>query len=138
MLLDHQIHQHHSKLNATLSHSIPKVAGNAALLQQVFTNLILNALQAMEGGGTLSVTTRTSEEAGVEVVFVDTGSGIPPDVLPQIFDPFFTTRPLGQGTGLGLAISYSIIQQHGGVIETFSPPGEGSTFYIRLPAAPVS
>jgi PAS domain S-box-containing protein len=137
MLLDYQIHQHHTVLNATLSHSIPKVAGNAALLQQVFTNLILNALQAMEGGGTLTVTTRTSEEAGVEVLFIDTGSGIPPEVLPQIFDPFFTTRPLGQGTGLGLAISYSIIQQHGGVIETSSPPGEGSTFVIRLPAAPV-
>jgi PAS domain S-box-containing protein len=138
MLLDHQIHQQHSDLIATLSHTIPKVAGNAALLQQVFTNLILNALQAMEGGGTLNVITQTSDDAGVEVIFSDTGSGIPPEVLPQIFDPFFTTRPLGQGTGLGLAISYSIIQQHGGVIETSSPPGEGSTFCIRLPAAPVS
>ncbi|NNJ11136.1 GAF domain-containing protein [Chloroflexales bacterium ZM16-3] len=138
MLLDYQIQQHRTKLNATLSHSIPKVAGNAALLQQVFTNVILNALQAMEGGGMLNVTTQASDELGVEIVFSDTGCGISPEVLPQIFDPFFTTRPLGQGTGLGLAISYSIIQQHGGTIETSSPSGEGCTFYICLPAAPVS
>lgn len=138
MLLDYQIQQHHTTLEAILVHPIPKVAGNAALLQQVFTNLILNALQAMDGGGTLTVTTRASQDAGVDVVFHDTGSGISPEVLPKIFDPFFTTRPLGQGTGLGLAISYSIIQQHGGVIETSSSPGEGSTFSIHLPAVPVS
>lgn len=138
MLLDYQIQQHRVALVATLAHPIPSVAGNAALLQQVFTNLILNALQAMEGGGTLEVTTRTSAESGVEVLVSDTGSGILPDVLPQIFDPFFTTRPIGQGTGLGLAISYSIIQQHGGTIEAFSPPEAGSTFCIRLPAAPAS
>jgi PAS domain S-box-containing protein len=136
MLLDHQIQQHHVELIATLSHAIPNVLGNGPLLQQVFTNVILNALQAMGGGGVLRVTTRVCAEPGVEVVFSDTGSGIPPDVLPRIFDPFFTTRPLGQGTGLGLAISYSIIKQHGGVIETYSLPGEGCTFCVRLPAAP--
>jgi PAS domain S-box-containing protein len=133
MLLDYQIHRHHTELIATLSHTIPKVAGNDALLQQVFTNLILNALHAMEGGGTLSVTTRTSPELDVEIVFSDTGCGIAPEVLPHIFDPFFTTRPIGQGTGLGLAISYSIIQQHGGTIEPSSQPGAGSTFCVRLP-----
>lgn len=138
MLLDYQIQRHHVKLNVTLSHTMPQVSGNAALLQQVFTNLILNALQAMAGGGTLTVTTQTSTSAGVEVIFSDTGSGISPEVLPQIFDPFFTTRPVGQGTGLGLAISYSIIQQHRGIIEASSSPGMGSSFHVRLPAASVS
>jgi signal transduction histidine kinase len=114
------------------------VDGNDALLQQVFTNLILNAVQAMENGGVLSVTTRLSPDASIEVLFHDTGCGILPEVLPHIFDPFFTTRPIGQGTGLGLAISYSIIQQHGGMIETSSQPRDGSTFCVRLPAVPIS
>ena len=136
LLLDYQIQQRRVRLSVTLEHPLAGVIGNAALIQQVFTNVILNALQAMEGGGTLRVTTRVSEATSVEVIFTDTGSGISPEVLPQIFDPFFTTRPVGQGTGLGLAISYSIIQQHGGSIEAVSPPGEGSTFCVRLPSVP--
>lgn len=137
LLLDYQIQQQQIQLIMTLSNAIPNVVGNAGLLQQVFINVILNALQAMEAGGTLRITTRKSDEFGLEVIFSDTGSGIAPEVLPQIFDPFFTTRPIGKGTGLGLAISYSIIQQHGGTIKTSSTLGKGSTFSIRLPAAPV-
>ena len=63
----------------------------------------------------------------------DTGSGIPPEVLPKIFDPFFTTKPVGQGTGLGLSISYKIVAQHGGRIDVRSQPGRGTTFRIELP-----
>lgn len=134
LLLDYQIQQRHVQLHATLAHPIPTLLGNPALLQQVFTNLILNALQAMESGGAIYVTTQVSEAQSVEVTIRDTGVGIPPDVLPQIFDPFFTSRPVGQGTGLGLAISYSIINQHGGSIQASSTPGKGSTFRIYLPA----
>jgi signal transduction histidine kinase len=70
----------------------------------------------------------------VEVVFGDTGSGIPSELLPRIFDPFFTTKPSGHGTGLGLSISYGILKEHHGEIEVHSRVGEGTTFIIRLPA----
>jgi signal transduction histidine kinase len=111
----------------------PKVYGNSELLQQVFTNLMLNACTAMPQGGTLVVATRVTETGQVEIRFSDSGCGIPPEHLSKIFDPFFTTMPVGKGTGLGLAISYSIIQQHQGTIEVESRVGQGSTFVVRLP-----
>jgi signal transduction histidine kinase len=111
------------------------ISGNANLLQQVIMNLILNAYQAMLGGGDVSVSVRT--EAGKALVSVrDTGCGILPAHLGRIFDPFFTTRPVGQGTGLGLSICHTIVKQHGGTIVVESGVnGSGSTFVVRLPLA---
>ena len=109
--------------------------GNPALLQQVFTNLILNACDAMADGGSLVIATRAPDERLVEILFEDTGCGIAPETLPKIFDPFFTTRPIGKGTGLGLSISYSIIQQHHGKITAHSAVGQGTIFTVSLPAA---
>jgi len=132
-LLEHQIRQRQIVFTTVLDPLIPPIIGNPALLQQVFTNLILNACQAMPEGGVLAVTSRLSDASTVEICVRDEGCGISPEVLAHIFDPFFTTRPVSQGTGLGLAISYSIVQQHGGQIEVYSQPNAGSSFTVRLP-----
>jgi two-component system NtrC family sensor kinase len=112
---------------------LPAVVGDADQLRQVFLNLILNAIEAMPEGGTLTVrTTAGPTMALVEVQ--DTGIGIPEDIRARMFEPFFTTKP--SGTGLGLAISAHIVTQHGGQIEVESHPGAGSTFRIALPYQP--
>ena len=107
--------------------------GSPSQINQVLLNLITNAAQAIgPGGGTIRIA--TSGDASRLIVEVsDTGSGIPPEVLPKIFDPFFTTKPVGQGTGLGLSVSYKIVAQHGGRIDVRSQPGRGTTFRIELP-----
>lgn len=109
------------------------VYGNAEMLQQVFTNLILNACNAMPKGGELTIVSRCIAEGLLEISFRDTGCGIAEENLPKIFDPFYTTMPVGQGTGLGLSISFSIIQHHHGTIEVSSEMGQGTTVSIRLP-----
>ncbi len=113
---------------------LPPVTCNLAQVNQVFMNLLVNASQAMESQGTITITTRADGDFAV-VKFRDTGSGIPADKLGSIFDPFFTTKPVGSGTGLGLSISYGIIQDHGGTIEVESEVGVGTEFAIRLPFA---
>lgn len=103
-------------------------------LRQVFLNVILNALQAMPGGGTLRLATRNVREPvfdGVEILVSDTGVGIPKEQIKQVFQPFFTTKD--EGTGLGLAITYGIVQEHNGAIEVESEVGVGTTFRILLP-----
>jgi len=102
-------------------------------MQQVFLNLVLNALDAMPGGGRLEVgATHTDQPAGVRVTFVDDGDGIAPDALPHIFDLFYSTKT--DGLGLGLSISQDIVKQHGGRIEVDSQVGEGTAFTVWLPA----
>jgi signal transduction histidine kinase len=120
------------KLEKDLAPDLPRVVGNKPLLQQVFSNMILNACNAMPDGGSLTVATRATE-ARVEILFADTGAGIPTEHLSKIFDPFFTTMPVGKGVGLRLSISYSIIQQHQGTIDVVSQVGQGTIFTIRLP-----
>ncbi len=105
-------------------------------IQQVVVNLILNALDAMEGTAkpTLHIRTgRNPQGDGCFIEITDNGSGIPADEQTRIFEPFYTTKPVGKGTGLGLSISYALIQQHEGAFEVKSTPGEGTTFTIRLP-----
>jgi PAS domain S-box-containing protein len=102
-------------------------------MQQVFLNLVLNALDAMPGGGRLEVSAmHTDQPAGVQVTFTDTGAGIAPGVLPRIFDLFYSTK--ADGLGLGLSISQDIVKQHGGKIEVESQLGEGTAFAVWLPA----
>jgi signal transduction histidine kinase len=116
---------------------------NASEIEQVLSNLVLNAVQAMPDGGQVRMAcTRESarDEQGVEttlaqVTVEDEGSGIAPADLPQIFDPFFTTKGVGKGTGLGLSISYGIVQDHGGSIDVASVLGKGTRFTVRLPLA---
>ena len=113
------------------------VLGNAILLQQVLTNLFLNACQAMPAGGEIRTAVRRSTNEAVLWVR-DTGEGIAPENVGRLFDPVFTTRPEGQGNGLGLPICRLIVQRHGGSIRVESVLGEGSTFTIRLPLLAVN
>jgi signal transduction histidine kinase/CheY-like chemotaxis protein len=111
---------------------LPPVQAVAGQLKQVFLNIILNALQAMPGGGELTVESGWDDPAGeVYIVFTDTGAGIPDGEMDLLFEPFFTTRP--EGTGLGLTVSYSIVEQHGGRIKVESHVDVGSTFTVVLP-----
>lgn len=110
----------------------PRTVGNAEQLTQVLMALMLNAVDAMERGGTLTVRTAPGvDEVLVEVE--DTGVGIPDDQQTKIFEPFYTTKPPGRGTGLGLSICYGIVQDHRGRIEVESAPGRGSRFRVHLP-----
>ena len=111
---------------------LPLVSCNLAQVNQVFMNLIVNAAQAMESQGTITITTKI-DGANAVLEFRDNASGIPANKIGSIFDPFFTTKPIGSGTGLGLSISYGIIQRHGGTIEVDSEVGVGTTFSVRLP-----
>jgi signal transduction histidine kinase len=107
---------------------------NASQLQQAFTNLLVNAAEAMGGGGRITVRSwREALTGRAAVSFADTGCGIPPESLGQIFEPFFTTKQEGHGTGLGLAIVYGIVERHGGTIKVDSRPGQGTTFTVWLP-----
>ncbi|NTV64348.1 MAG: PAS domain-containing protein [Oscillochloris sp.] len=133
-LLAHQMLVSQVALQPDFSPNVPRLYGNPELLQQVFTNLVLNACNAMPQGGQLTVRTALVDEY-VEIRFCDTGHGIASENVAKIFDPFFTTRTVGKGTGLGLSISYSIIQQHHGTIEVLSEEGIGATFVIRLPVS---
>ena len=119
-----------------------RVRANASELEQVVSNLLLNAMQAMPGGGTVRVTTGTATRPGgdrgersfASLAVADEGTGIAEADLPHIFDPFFTTKPSGEGTGLGLSVSYGIVADLGGAIEVASQRGRGTTFTVLLPA----
>jgi len=113
--------------------ALPAVRIDAGQLQQVLVNLLVNAVEAMDGRGTLTLRTRAAER-GVQIDVSDTGCGIAPENLEHLFEPFFTTKEVGHGTGLGLSISRGIVENHGGAIWAESAPGCGTTFSIRLPA----
>ncbi|MDP3939036.1 MAG: ATP-binding protein [Deltaproteobacteria bacterium] len=122
---------------------LPPVACYAGQMNQVFMNLLSNAIDAIEHkGGPGDIYVRTwaiGDEEGQQRVAVsvrDTGTGIPPDKVSRVFDPFFTTKPIGQGTGLGLSVSHGIVSKHGGIIRVESRMGEGSTFTVELPIGP--
>lgn len=112
--------------------TLPEIPVEVGPLGQVILNLVLNAVQAMRGSGTLTLSTRRhAEEAELSVA--DTGPGIPPEILPRIFEPFFSTKGPTTGTGLGLSISYGIVKRHGGRIAVESTPGTGTVFRVHLP-----
>lgn len=112
---------------------VPQVIANRDRLEQVFLNLIVNAVDAMSSGGTLSVRLALSSPEVVEIRISDNGCGIEPQVLEHIFEPFYTTKERGKGTGLGLLVSQRIIHDHGGKITATSEPGVGTEILIRLP-----
>ncbi|MBI5576045.1 MAG: HAMP domain-containing protein [Deltaproteobacteria bacterium] len=116
---------------------LPETMADPMQLQQIFLNLVLNAVDAMPNGGTLSVRTSHEKETDfLRIEFADTGKGIPRENIEKIFQPFFTTKP--KGTGLGLAISKQLIEQHGGEISAADNPGGGTVFRILLPVAAVA
>jgi signal transduction histidine kinase len=106
------------------------VKGNGEKLRQAFLNIVINALQATPSGGTVSIDCRRTG-TGCEIRFVDSGSGIPADMLTKIFEPFYTTKP--DGTGLGLAVTRKIIEGHGGTVTVESEAGKGTSVLVRLP-----
>ena len=111
----------------------PQIECFPSQLNQVFMNLLINAVHSIEERGRITV--RTGHENGTEWVEIeDTGKGIKPEHLGRIFEPFFTTKAVGKGTGLGLSLSYGIVQKHGGTIEVKSELGKGSVFKVVLPA----
>ncbi|MBE0590876.1 MAG: PAS domain-containing protein, partial [Gemmatimonadales bacterium] len=131
--------KHHHKyrgitLERRLASDLPVIEANHEQLIQVFLSLMLNAIDAMEGEGVLSVRTDHFADAShIVAEFGDTGMGIPRDALAKIFEPFFTTKQPGRGTGLGLSICWGIVQEHGGRIVVDSQPGRGSVFQVLLP-----
>ncbi|MBN2355810.1 4Fe-4S binding protein [candidate division KSB1 bacterium] len=127
---------HNIKVALNLYEKLPKVFADVGQMQQVFLNIILNAVEAMEGKGEITVTSRLDDdERHVLLSIEDSGPGMSEEVLKKIFDPFFTTKPQGKGTGLGLAIAYGIVQKHKGEISVRSRVGQGSAFTVRLPIA---
>lgn len=136
-LFKHHDRYHHYHVMTSFTPALLPVLANAEQIIQVLMALMLNALDAMEPGGTLTVRTLAGQwrddEVAVEVE--DTGAGIPQSVQSHMFEPFFTTKPTGRGTGLGLSICYGIVEEHRGRIEVESAPGRGSVFRVVLPVA---
>jgi signal transduction histidine kinase len=131
-LLDYQIRKNRIEVTKDISCQLPSIEVDRNQMAQVFVNIFLNAIQAMEEGGVLKIGTRTLDERLIMTIS-DTGKGIPEDTLPKVFDPFFTTKGEGKGTGLGLWISQGIVERHGGTIQIESEEGKGTTVKIHLP-----
>lgn len=124
-------------LDITVANDLPLVHGNVNQLEQVFNNLLQNAIDALSGIASPAIAISFDARDGLVVTtFSDNGSGIGQEILTKIFEPFFTTKPTGKGTGLGLSIVYGIIADHNGAIECQSHPGQGCRFTITLPAVP--
>jgi two-component system NtrC family sensor kinase len=119
-----------------LDPGLPAVMADKSQFQQVFMNIFVNAVQAMDERGTITIASRHNRAGKcVEMAISDTGRGIAPEQIDRIFDPFFTTKESGRGTGLGLSIAYGVVTTHRGAISVRSEVGKGSTFTIRMPVA---
>jgi PAS domain S-box-containing protein len=118
-----------------LALNLPRTKADPNQIEQVLTNLVVNANHAMAGQTGPRILQFTTQKVGdtIQITVSDTGAGIPPNIVDKIFDPFFTTKPPGKGTGLGLSISYSIIEEHGGKLSVQSEPGKGAKFTVELP-----
>ncbi len=132
ILSEKYLEHRHVILERKLQGDLHPVMANPNELGQVFLNLILNAMEAMEGGGRLRVSSGYGSDGKVHVSISDSGKGIQPQHMDYLFEPFFTTK--AQGTGLGLSISYNLVERHGGTIEVESRPDEGTTFTVCLPS----
>jgi PAS domain S-box-containing protein len=134
-LLIHKAAFQNIRVEMRMEEGMPNIVGDMSQLQQVFTNLFINAADAMEGRGRLEIRADFLPETNMFLIRVsDTGPGIPEDIRDKVFDIFFTTKPVGKGTGLGLSISQNIIKIHGGSLAFQCPDGGGTTFMIELPA----
>jgi two-component system, NtrC family, sensor kinase len=133
-LLRHQPLFHDVEVLHDLQSDLPEIVGDPGQIQQVLTNIIINAANAMKGKGRLTISSRFNPEGGeVLINFADTGPGVPPEILDKIFEPFFTTKRPGEGTGLGLSVAYGIVQQHAGSIRVENSPAGGAVFTVHLP-----
>ena len=132
-LLENQTLFHNIEIERNLSPGLPKITCDIQQINHLFMNIILNAAQAMEGNGRLSLETKPGQtDDTINIVITDTGPGIDEQHLSQVFEPFFTTKEEGQGTGLGLSLVYGIVENHGGTIRAVNSP-TGARFSIELP-----
>ncbi|HKR58150.1 MAG TPA: ATP-binding protein, partial [Pyrinomonadaceae bacterium] len=134
-LLEPQLRRSQIEIERVYQEDQPLVFGNSGKLQQIFTNLLLNARDAIPDGGRIKISTTNTDGNSLVVEIADSGIGIAPENVAKIYDPFYTTKGVGRGTGLGLAVSYGIIQEHSGHISVDSTPGRGTTFKITLPTS---
>jgi signal transduction histidine kinase len=139
VLLKPDFEQYDLEVNTTLAEPLAPLPANRGSLQRVLINLFNNAVDALKEGGTVTITTRaaagsseTSKE-GIMIEVTDTGSGIPPEILPKVFDLFLTTKESGKGTGMGLAVCQEIVRSHRGTIQITSKLGEGTRVRVFLP-----
>ncbi len=131
-LLDNEFRLHHIQLEVDLSKQLPEILIDENQIEQILVNLLLNAIQAIENQGKITVRSYvTSDRTSVAIEVIDTGCGISPENMSKIFEPFFSTKP--KGTGLGLAVTYGIVQKHGGKIYATSQPKQGTRFVIEFP-----
>ncbi|BBO85729.1 sensor histidine kinase [Desulfosarcina ovata subsp. sediminis] len=134
-ILHHKLKQYPDRLiQRHLDEALPTIQANAAELEQVILNLVLNAIDAVEAErGAIVIRTRVADERRVILEIEDNGCGIAPEDQQKLFEPFFTTKPVGKGIGIGLSTCYHIIQAHGGEIQVASTPGQGACFSVVLP-----
>jgi signal transduction histidine kinase len=143
-LVEHKAQEKNVKVDIETSDSLPTIQADPDLLQQVFINLYLNSLHALDSGGTIKIRTalnpdtvpvsaRIDKKNCLRIIFEDDGPGIPSEHIERVFDPFFTTKDIGEGTGLGLSVSYGIVKDHGGEIRVESNVGQFTRFVIDLP-----
>jgi two-component system NtrC family sensor kinase len=135
-MVSNKVDFHNIKFDINMDDTLSPVIADSSQLQQVFLNMLVNAADAMDGKGTITISSRKvmeDEMPFVEIEFTDTGPGISGENMEKIFEPFFSTKPVGKGTGLGLAVSHGIIQEHKGRIFMKSEPGHGASFFVRLP-----
>ncbi|MBI2214681.1 MAG: HAMP domain-containing protein [Acidobacteria bacterium] len=136
-LVNHKLQLGNVAVDLDLAQPLPAVCCDSSQIQQVIMNLVMNGAEAIHGGGTVSVSTRASDDEKSVVLEVrDDGAGMSPEVVDKIFDPFFTTKEEGKGVGLGLAVVYGIVEAHGGEVEVESALGRGTRFRVRLPLQP--
>ncbi len=139
LLVQHQLELSNIQLHLELAPHLPSVRCDPAQIEQVILALVMNAIDAMRGGGNLTVRSRKAADSlHVQIEVQDDGSGIPAELLPEMFEPFVTTKERGHGLGLGLAISRIIVERHQGQIEVASRPGKGTLFTVTLPLQAVS
>jgi signal transduction histidine kinase len=129
-LTSQQLGQHHVEVKTELPDSLPAIYVVNSQIQQIFFNLILNALDAMPGGGSLNIKARAVDD-GIEILFEDSGPGIPEETRNNIFEPFYSTKD--GGTGLGLTVSYNIVTAHGGTLDVIDGRDTGACFRLFLP-----
>ena len=131
-ILENEFRLHHIKIEKHLSDDLRETMLDENQIEQVFINLLLNAVQAIEEKGVITVTSRMDQNRKKALIEItDTGSGIPSENMEKIFEPFFSTKP--KGTGLGLAVSYAIVKNHQGDITAFSKPAENTRFVLEFP-----
>ena len=133
-LTEYQMRLQDIKVERRLAADLLPVMADQGQMKQAFLNLLLNAIDAMPKGGTLTLSTRNARERSVVIQVADTGVGIPKEYFSHIFEPFYTTKKTGYGVGLGLSVVYGIIRDHKGSIKVDSTVGQGTVFTVRLPA----